>query len=82
MKKLEFSDAIKLKKEGYNFLGTDFCEKKNGNFLILYPFKNEEAAKKFSRTDSETEPFIIEINEELKKLPEKVLNIKIYIELP
>ena len=82
MKPFNFADVIKLKKEGYAFLGTDFCEKKNGNFLILYPFRNEEAAKKFSKTDNESEPFIIEINDELKNITNKVFNIKIYIELP
>ena len=47
-----------------------------------YPFKNEEAAKKFSRTDNKTEPFIIEINDDLKNIATKVLDVKIYIELP
>ena len=80
LKKFSYYHCLQLKELGYSYFGTDFCERPNENCLVLYPFKNQSAATKFSKTDPYLDPLVLEINDELKDLPDQISEIKIYVQ--
>ncbi|MDO8998968.1 MAG: hypothetical protein Q7W45_04310 [Bacteroidota bacterium] len=81
LKIFDFADCEALKKEGYCFFFTNFFKKETEEAVVLYPFKNRADALNYSLKITKDEPFIIEIDDELKTISQKLSDIKIYLQV-
>lgn len=81
MKIFDFNHCLALKSEGIQFFAANFCKKQNEDIVIFHPFKTKTEALSYLENNNDKEPFIIELNEDLKNLTNCVSGIKIFLNM-